>query len=289
MRKRFIFCAVLASIILCLCSCSGLRGSSNFSIQFIDVGQGDSALVECDGHCMLIDGGDSFAGEKVYGILKDKGVRHLDILAISHPHQDHIGGLTKALRNVSSIDLVISNTNNSDSTYFRELETRLIEISNKKSITIPHRGEKYKLGKASIEVIDVASTEENDSLVLLITYKKTRFLFTGDIEKKAQDRISDYYQNEADAEFKIDLMKIPHHGAYRSETGVELTSFYRFLRTFMPSYAVISVGNNNRYGHPHQRILEELEQANSIIYRTDLNGDITVKSDGKTLSFTTEK
>ena len=93
MRKKCTAAIILLSIILCLCSCSGSKSTSYFSIQFIDVGQGDSALVECDGHRMLIDGGDTTAGNKVYSILEDKQVRRLDILAISHLHKDHIGGL----------------------------------------------------------------------------------------------------------------------------------------------------------------------------------------------------
>ena len=124
---------------------------------------------------------------------------------------------------------------------------------------------------------------------MLITYKKTRFLFTGDIENNAQKRIADYYKNDADKEFKIDLMKVPHHGAFGDENPADSTYFYRFLRTFMPSYAVISVGRNNRYGHPDSRMIEQLEQADSIVYRTDLDGNITVKSDGKRLSITPKK
>ena len=283
MKKRLIEFVTLFIIILCFCSCSDAKASSYFNIQFIDVGQGDSALVECDGRFMLIDGGDISAGGKVYQVLEDKKVRHLDILAISHLHQDHIGGLTEALSNVSSIDLTISNSDNSSLSCFSNLEDCILSICKKKKITIPHKGEKFKLGSANIEVIDVDSTEENDSLVLLVTYGKTRFLFTGDIENTAQNRISNYYQNESDKEFTIDVMKIPHHGAYKNEKGDENTSFYRFIRTFMPKYAIISVGKN-QYGHPHTRTIEQLEQAKSRIYRTDECGDIIVKSDGKSVS-----
>lgn len=291
MRKRLLNYITLFIIIVCLCSCSDAKAkiSSYFRIQFIDVGQGDAALVECDGHYMLIDGGDISAGKTVYQALEDKRIRHLDILAISHLHQDHIGGLKRALSNVTSIDLTISNSDKSNLSCFRDLENEIINTCKKKKITIPSKGEKYKLGRAVVEVIDSSATEENDSLVLLITYKKTRFLFTGDIENNAQKRIANYYKNEADKEFKIDLMKVPHHGAYRNENDEENVSFYYFVRTFMPSYSVISVGKDNKYGHPHKRTLEELKDADSIIYRTDLNGDITVKSNGKKLSITSKR
>lgn len=93
MRKRLFAFILLAVTLLCLCSCSKKNVDSTFSIHFIDVGQGDSALVECDGHYMLIDGGDKSAEDKVYDTLEKKGIQRLDILAISHLHSDHIGGL----------------------------------------------------------------------------------------------------------------------------------------------------------------------------------------------------
>ena len=116
----------------------------------------------------------------------------------------------------------------------------------------------------------------------MITYGKTRFLFTGDIEYKAQSRIAEKYMNDNDKEFKIDLIKMPHHGSYEG-------SLYKFIRTFMPNYAVISVGSKNNYGHPHKETLDLLEDAEVKVYRTDIDGDIIVRSNGKELSFETSK
>ena len=132
--KRKSLVLIIICLTLCLCSCSKSRSQSSFTIQFIDVGQGDSALVECDGHYMLIDGGDTMAGDKVTYVLKDNKVQHLDILAISHLHQDHIGGLPEVLKFASKIDLVISNSNNSELPVFAEsikqrLEFHIVEIS----------------------------------------------------------------------------------------------------------------------------------------------------------------
>lgn len=261
---------------------SGINQSSSFSIQFIDVGQGDSALIECDGRYMLIDGGDTSAGDKVYNVLEEKGIQHLDILVMSHLHADHIGGLAKALTYASSIDLTLSNSNYSDKEAFRKVEHEL--GINGSSITIPSVGQKYQLGSSTVEVIDASAEEANDSLVLLITYGKTKFLFTGDIEENAQTRISDRYENENDKAYDIDLIKMPHHGSY---TG----TLYRFVRTFMPEYAILSVGKDNPYGHPHKETLDLLDSKtwSPKVYRTDENGDIIVKSDGKTLSVTTSK
>ena len=268
-----------------LCGCtSGTSDSSSFSILFIDVGQGDSALVECDGRYMLIDAGEKSAEDKVYEVLEQKGIQKLDILAISHLHSDHIGGMAKVLTYASKIDLTISNSDSDkrDREAFRNIEKEL--RINGATIKVPHVGDKFSLGSAEIEVVDVASENENDSLVLLITYGQTKFLFTGDIEEDAQTRISDNYQNDKDEPYEVDLIKMPHHGSY---TG----TLYRFVRTFMPKYAIISCGKNNMYGHPHRETMDLLnnKELDAEVYRTDEQGDILVKSNGKEIYIETSK
>lgn len=283
MKKVLCYIVLIITTVFCLCGCTDKNNQqSTFSIQFIDVGQGDSALIECDGQFMLIDGGDVSAGDKVYSVLEEKGIQHLDILVMSHLHADHIGGLTKALTYASDIDLTISNSDYVDKETFRKVEHEL--GINGSKITVPSVGQEYQLGSATVEVIDVSSKEDNDSLVLLITYGKTRFLFTGDIEETAQTRIADKFENEDDKAYDIDLIKMPHHGSY---TG----TLYRFVRTFMPEYAIISAGKDNTYGHPNEKTLDLLngKSWSAKVYRTDENGDIIVKSDGKTLSITTSK
>lgn len=206
---------------------------------------------------------------------------------MSHLHADHIGGLAKALTYASKIDLTLANANESEKETFRKVENEL--STNGAQIKVPNKGETFELGSAEIEVIDVASDSENDSLVLMITYGDTRFLFTGDIEDEAQTRISDKYANAKDEEYKIDLIKMPHHGSASPKSVNGTGSLYRFVRTFMPDYAVISVGEGNSYGHPHKETLSLLEDADLKVYRTDDNGDIIVRSDGKRLSFETSK
>lgn len=302
MKDRVVSILLVIVLVFSLCSCGSTGPNSSFSIKFIDVGQGDAALIECDGHHMLIDGGDKKHGENVYRALEQEQVRRLDILVISHFHEDHYAGILDGIKNVTKIDKVISN----EDTYLngkgededvnfedsREEEAvfadfnHAISMAGVNQITIPKKGEKYYLGRAVVEVVDVASGKNNDSLVLLVTYGDTKFLFTGDIEENAQKRISDNYANVSDKEYKIDLIKMPHHGSY---TG----TLYNFFRTFMPDYVVISVGANNRYGHPDQKTLDMMTNDKSgwkpKIYRTDLNGDIVVLSDGKTLSVKTTR
>ena len=274
MRKYLIYFLLMIIVCGCLLACS--EPSSSFSIQFIDVGQGDAALVECDGHHMLIDGGDTSAGDKVYNVLEEQGIQHLDILALSHRHDDHVGGLAKTLTYATS-KITISNTTEGETKAFKEFK-RQLEI-NKSKLSIPHAGDKYKLGSAEVEVVDASSQDNNDSLVLLVTYKKTKYLFTGDIGEKTQSRIADQYSNEADEPFKINLLKMPHHGGAAS---------IQFIRTFMPDYAIISVGKN-QYDHPNSVTLERIEQVDAKMFRTDKDGDITVKSDGERITVKTSK
>lgn len=287
MKKRLLTIILLISVLLCLSGCSDSSSSSTFNIQFIDVGQGDAALVECDGRYMLIDGGDVAAGGKVYSVLEERGIQHLDILALSHLHADHIGGLTKVLTYASKIDRTIANSNYGGTNTFEKVEHQL--SINGAKLTVPHVGDKYQLGSAEIEVVDVAARSENDSLVLMVTYGKTRFLFTGDIEDEAQTRISDRYKNEKDEAYKIDLIKMPHHGSASPKSDGGTGSLYRFVRTFMPDFAVISVGEGNIYGHPDRETLDLLENANVKVYRTDISGDIIVSSDGKSLTIDTSR
>lgn len=282
MKKRILAIVFALISLFSFCSCTNETDDSSFCITFIDVGQGDAALIECDGQNMLIDGGDVSHGDNVIEILQEKNIQHLDILAVSHLHTDHIGGLTKVLKYTNGVDLTLSNSDNADTKIFSDFEHQL--SMNNSKITIPEAGNKYNLGSATVEVVDVSADENNDSLVLMISYGDNKFLFTGDIEENAQTRISDKYEAETDEPYKIDLIKIPHHGSYAG-------TLYRFLRTFMPDYAIISVGSGNTYGHPHRETLDLLDSKtwSPKVFRTDKNGDIIVKSNGKEIEIETEK
>lgn len=254
----FVFCLLLLS------SCSGTSYHSTFTIDFIDVGEGDAALVACDGHYMLIDGGDTNHGKLVREFLRDKGIMHLDILAISHMHEDHIGGLAEALQSINKVDLVWAPINYSSSKPFTDMSKHLHT-----SITIPRLGESIRLGSAEVTVLDYGSnTDANESMVLLIQYGDTSFLFTGDIEHNMENRLCDKY----DDDFPVTLLKVAHHG---SDTSTSI----RFLRMVQPTYAIISAGS--KYGHPSEQTISRLEQADVQIMITKDVGNIHVVSDGE--------
>ena len=251
---------------------------STFEVHFIDVGQADAALVICDGKTMLIDGGNKGDSSKIYTYLKNKGVTHLDYIVGTHAHEDHIGGIPGALNLVSSVGKVYCPVTEFDSNAFADFK-KYVEAKGT-TLTVPTVGEKFMLGSAEVLIVGcdpAAEDPNNTSIVLKITYKETSFLFTGDAEASAEEKIVN-----SGYDLSATVLKVGHHGA-------DTSTSYRFLREILPEIAIISVGKDNSYGHPTEKTLSILEDADAKIYRTDLSGDLIVKSDGENVSVTTSK
>jgi len=282
MKRRLLSLTLILALLLCLCGCSETGNDSSFCIYFIDVGQGDAALIECDGDYMLIDGGDLSAEDTVYDAVTAVLGKNteLDILAISHLHSDHYRGLEKTLDALSSIDLVISNSNYNPNESFKKIEKKIITKAKKGEISVPPIDDKegYELGSAKVKVIDNSAERNNDSLVLLIEYYNTRFLFTGDMEAEQEAKLCDRLE---DKKMNVTLLKVAHHG---SKTGTS----ERFLKMVTPQYAVISVGAKNKLGHPSNDTIVRLKKyVKKSIYMTKDSGHILVKSNGKNIKIKT--
>lgn len=251
--------------------------NDNFWVEFIDVGQGDCVLIQCDGHYMMIDGGPSNASSVVYTKLKNKGVETIDLMVATHPDDDHIGGLSGAL-NYSGVDIVLSPVTTHDTKTFNSLSKYVAKQG--KTFTIPKAGDIFTLGSSRINIIgpiNSSSDSNNQSIVLKVTYGSTSFVFTGDAEEEEEE-------SSIIKKFKgleCDVLKVAHHGSNSSTSNA-------WLKATKPTYAVISVGKNS-YGHPAQNTIDKLASNGATIYRTDLQGDITFTSDGKKLSVETEK
>ncbi len=257
---------------------SDIPENSNFEVHFIDVGQADSALIECDGETMMIDGGNVADSNVVAAYLKKEDVTELNYVVCSHAHEDHVGGLSGALSVTKADNIYAPKTEANTKAYKnfkKKAEEQNVEIKH------PNVGDKIQLGSSTVEFLGPVDENGKDlnstSIVLKIIYGNTSFLFTGDAESDEEEEILN-----SGADLKSTVLKVGHHGS-RTSTS------YPFLREVMPQYAVISVEKGNSYGHPNEETLSKLSDAGVEVYRTDESGDIVMTSDGNSINVVTAK
>lgn len=250
--------------------------STGLTVRFLDVGQADSALLACDGHYMLIDGGNRDDSSLLYTVLKNANITHLDLVIGTHSDEDHIGGLAGAL-NFADADTTLCAVTDHDSKAFTNFKKYADE--NGGGIQVPSVGDGYQLGSADVDIIAVNSgSETNDtSIVTRVTYGQTTFLFTGDAEEETEQ----FLLNSSE-DLTSTVLKVSHHGSSGASSS-------KFLEAVMPEYSVISVGSGNSYGHPSQKTLDRLTAVDTKILRTDLLGEIVFYSDGTSVSYVSEK
>ena len=237
-------------------------------VHYIDVGQGDSELVCCNGEYMLIDAGEPDASDAVLEYLDALGIDKLDYLVCTHGHSDHCGGLDAVVESLE-VETVFTSPYAGDSPSYEIFTDAVYDAG--LELTVPVLGESYRLGEASFSFIGPLEDYDNlndDSLVMRLEYGDTSFLFTGDMTSKAEkDLIND------GADLRCDVLKVGHHGSSGS-------SCYQFLYEAQPGIGVISCEKGNSYGHPHEETLSRLNDAGVTVYRTDLEGSIVIFSDG---------
>lgn len=252
--------------------------SSDLKVTFIDVGQADATLIQSDSSTMLIDAGSNSAANGLVSTLENLGVDRIDVLVGTHPHEDHIGGMDVVIDEFEIGQIFMPDITADTRTFEDVLES----IENKGlSITLPVAGSSFTLGSAEWTILAPQSERYSDtnnySIVIRMVHGENSFIFMGDAHRESEEEILN-----SGLTLQSDVIKIGHHGS-RSSTSVE------FLDAVSPEYAVISVGENNTYNHPHEETLETLSQANIQVYRTDLSGDITFISDGVNLTVETER
>lgn len=248
-------------------------GSDPLRVYFLDVGQGDCTILTQGDSAMLIDAGDNDKGTAVQSYLEYLGIEELDYAVLTHPDADHIGGADVVLYKFDCDAILMPDAQTDTRTY-----DDVIQAMNAKgeSAVHPAPGDVYEFGDARFTIlapVDDYDDNNNNSIVLRLDHGDNSFLFTGDAENQAEE---DILSTQADVD--ADVLKVGHHGSSTSTSDA-------FLAAVSPDYAVISCGEDNKYGHPHAETLNRLRKNGITVYRTDEQGTIVAESDGQDITW----
>lgn len=240
-------------------------------VHFINVGQGDSILIETPNQeKILIDGGPPEASEKVIRYLKEQNVKEIDLLIATHPDIDHIGGLLQVIDQFNVKEIWDSGKFYYTRTYhryFRKIKNRRIPIEIAKVNTMKALGEDISL--IVLNANSILKTNNQSSLALSLTYGSVDFLLMSDVEKKQEIKM----MQRTDVESEV--LKVAHHGS-------DTSSSFAFLQAVDPDIAILSYGEDNTYGHPVGTTVDNLLDVGATLYATAKAGDIVIATDGKT-------
>ncbi len=250
-----------------------IQDGEKLQIWFLDVGQADSILIQNGDANMLIDAGNNEDGKKLVSYFQSLGIESFQYVIGTHAHEDHIGGMDDIIDNFDIDTFYMPDVITTTATFESVLDS--LEAKNI-AFQTPSIDSIFKLGNATIDVLYVGTDDSdlnNTSIVLKLTYGNTSVLFMGDAEKEVETIIEK-------KDISADVLKVGHHGSNTSSSKT-------FLEKVNPSYAIISVGTGNSYGHPSNTTIQNLENQNIQIYRTDENGTIIMTSDGTNITFQT--
>ena len=273
---QYCFVALLAVVTVFVWNVILSEANNGLTVAFLDVGQGDAIFIQApNGNQILIDGGQNKAVLRELSKIMPFYDRSIDVVIQTHPDADHIGGLVEVLRRYD-VGLVVESGVGSESPIYREIQ-RIIEKKEIKNV-LAQRGMRVDIDDGTyIDVLfpdrKVGDLDPNDaSVVLKLVYGDNSFLLTGDSPKKIEKYL--VYLNEDVLD--VDVLKIGHHGSKTSTSEL-------FLGYASPEFAIISSGEDNSYGHPHEEVLDILEKFEIEILRTDESGTIVLKSDGENI------
>ncbi|MBW7573528.1 ComEC/Rec2 family competence protein [Caproiciproducens faecalis] len=259
---------------------SAAADSSPMSVHVLEVGKADSIFIECGGKTMLIDGGTMDQGESIAEYLDRRGVKKLDCVVNTHPDEDHIGGLAYLIGHYRVGKYFAPDIPKNMIPSSEEYLSAQKALNEKRiSTVVPRPGETFSLGSMKIEVlapVKQGDSTNNNSIVLKLTYGKTRFLLMGDAEKEEE---SDLLAGGED--LSADVLKVGHHGSGTSTTDA-------LLNAVKPKWAAISVADDSN-GLPKREVLKRLLSAGAAVYRTDVSGTLIFMSDGQNIKIKTER
>lgn len=254
--------------------------SGTVKVHFIDVGQGDSILIQSGKECMLVDAGTNESGPEVVRYLKSLGISRLSYLIGTHPHEDHIGGMDDVIRSFAIGTVIMPDVSHTTRTYEDVLDAL---IDKELNVTKPVPGTVYQLGEASFTILSPTEEVEeqaasdgdlnNLSVGIRLTFGANAFVMCGDAEA-----LSEVAMVESGLTLKADVLKLGHHGSSTSTCD-------SFLQAVSPSIAVVSCGKDNSYGHPHRETMDKLAAKGIAVYRTDEQGTLTATSDGSIITW----
>lgn len=240
-------------------------------IHYIDVGQADSILLTLNDKAMLIDAGNNSDGDLVVDYITNQGISTLDYVIGTHAHEDHIGGLDDVIDNFDIQTVLMPKVQNDTKTFEDVLDSL---INKNLSVTSPNIGDIYDFSEAQFTILSCKNEKTDElntsSIVLRLEFGEQSYIFCADAEKE-----NEYAMMDSGLTLKSNVIKIGHHGSTSS-------SLEKFLLAVDPQIAIISVGEGNDYGHPHEKIVNRLNRLGIKTYRTDLHGTIIITSDGKT-------
>lgn len=251
-------------------------------VHYMDVGQGDGIFITSGDVNMLIDCGEKSESAKVIKYLNDCGVERLDYVIGTHPHSDHMGGMSEIIKAFDIGEVIIPKLHSSDTPNTVYYEKFLDAVAEKNiRLVTAELGRNINIGSAVGTIIAPHSPDygnlNNYSVGIFLKHGENSFIFTGDAEKQAEKEMID-----AGVMLDADVYKVGHHGS-------DTSSSPEFLAAVSPEYAVISCGTGNSYGHPKDITLENLSKYTDKIYRTDLSGTIIFESDGSNYAIKTER
>ncbi len=254
---------------------------SAVKVHVIDVGQGDSLLIQTPSQNVLIDAGENNKGETVVEYLKSQGVTSLNLVIGTHPHSDHIGGLDYVIENMDVAQVLMPKIPDVIVPTTKTYEDVLNAVAAKElKITAAKPGQIFDLGSgAQLTILGPAgefADLNNMSVVCRLDFGGNSMLFTGDCEEEGEQAIL-----QSGAKVDTDILKAGHHGSSTSTSD-------DYLAAVSPRFAAISLGEGNKYGHPHKETMEKLQNINAQIYRTDLDGAIVFTLDGTDIVVTVQ-
>lgn len=254
----------------------GVMPDGAVQVHFIDVGQGDSALIVTPGgKYVLVDAGPNSSEKDLLSYLDSHGVEEIEYVVLTHPHEDHIGGADGVI-NKYIVKHVMMPDVSSDTITFE----RVLEAIDKHDVDmiVPKPGGEFSVDGVSLRILAPLSSSYRDlnnySIVMRVSYGSTSVIFTGDAEALSEKEMLKKY---SDSDLRSNILKVGHHGSVSSTT-------LEFLNAVSPEIAVISCGTGNTYGHPHKETIDKLNKAGVNIYRTDMNGSVVFALDGETIT-----